>query len=79
MWVTPMSYLELLGSFKRQLTRKRAEVGRNRSRLQVGVHGCLSVCAYVTPPSTAHFCVCMQASMDIVATPVVVSVVHMSH
>lgn len=35
-WVTPMSYLELLGSFKRQLGRKRADVGRNRSRLQVG-------------------------------------------
>lgn len=35
-WVTPMSYLELLGSFKRQLERKRADVGRNRSRLQVG-------------------------------------------
>ncbi len=34
-WVTPMSYLELLGSFKRQLTKKREEVGRNRSRLQV--------------------------------------------
>ena len=34
-WVTPMSYLELLGSFKRQLTKKRADVGRNRSRLQV--------------------------------------------
>lgn len=34
-WVTPMSYLELLGSFKRQLSIKRAEVGRNRSRLQV--------------------------------------------
>ncbi|CBJ31040.1 dynein heavy chain [Ectocarpus siliculosus] len=36
-WVTPMSYLELLGSFKRQLTKKREEVGRNRSRLQVGL------------------------------------------
>lgn len=34
-WVTPMSYLELLGSFKRQLAAKRADVGRNRSRLQV--------------------------------------------
>lgn len=33
--MTPMSYLELLGSFKRQLNQKRAEVGRNRSRLQV--------------------------------------------
>lgn len=36
-WVTPMSYLELLGSFKRQLAAKRAEVGRNRSRLQVRI------------------------------------------
>ena len=33
--MTPMSYLELLGSFKRQLAAKRADVGRNRSRLQV--------------------------------------------
>ncbi|CAM9798815.1 unnamed protein product, partial [Choristocarpus tenellus] len=36
-WVTPMSYLELLGSFKRQLGFKRNDVGRNRSRLQVGL------------------------------------------
>lgn len=34
-WVTPMSYLELLGSFKQQLTAKRTQVGKNRSRLQV--------------------------------------------
>ncbi|CAM9395971.1 unnamed protein product [Phaeothamnion confervicola] len=36
-WVTPTSYLELLGSFRKFLSLKREELDRDRRRLQVGL------------------------------------------
>jgi dynein heavy chain len=46
-YVTPTSYLELLGTFIRLLGEKRAEINEGRRRLEVGLQKLLSTAAQV--------------------------------